>query len=185
MKPGKTDIGLLVKTHPVFTNYAISRDGRVWSKPRTTPHGHKRKGRWLKLSPLKGGYIRVDLKLAKKSYTLKVHRLVLETWVGLCPVGMNTRHLDGNPANNNLSNLQWGTFGENWDDRRKHGKICSPRGEINGQAKLREKQVRSIYHIYHNRIYNQYELADMFGVSVMTICRIVNKKSWKHLWRIN
>ena len=181
MNPRKT----IIETHPVFPNYAITKDGRVWSKPRTTSHGHKRKGRWLKPNIVKGGYIHVDLKLAKKSYTVSIHHLVLETFVGPCPKGMECRHLNGNPSDNRIENLVWGTKKENWKDRRKHKRINSPRGEINGQAKLKEEEVRQIYTIYHNGIYNQYELAKMFGVSVMTICRIVNKKSWRHLWRFN
>lgn len=181
MKPRKLD----VKDIPNFPDYAITRDGRIWSKPHTTSHGHKRKGRWLKLHIIVSGYVHIDLRLNKKNYIKMVHRLVLETYVGPCPSNMEARHLNGIRGDNRLDNLCWGTPRENWNDRRKHGNVNSPKGEANGQAKLKEKQVREIYAIYHNKIYNQYSLAEMFGVSVMTICRIVNKKSWRHLWRVN
>lgn len=181
MKPRKLD----VKNIPGFPDYAITRDGRVWSKPRTTSHGHKRKGRWLKPNIMADGYVHITLNLNKKSYVVKIHRLVLEAFMGSCPPGMEARHLNGLRGDNKLGNLCWGTKKENWKDRRKHGNMNSPKGETNGQAKLKEKQVREIYAIYHNKIYNQYSLAEMFSVSVMTICRIVNKKSWKHLWRVN
>jgi hypothetical protein len=53
-----------------------------------------------------------------------VHRLVLEAFVGPCPIGMQCRHFpDPNPANCNLKNLQWGTPMENTEDKRVHGTL--------------------------------------------------------------
>lgn len=49
-----------------------------------------------------------------------VHRLVLITFVGPCPDGMECRHLDGNPSNNRVDNLRWGTKIENSNDRWYH-----------------------------------------------------------------
>lgn len=51
-----------------------------------------------------------------------VHRLVLEVFVGPCPEGMETRHLDGDPHRNWWpENLAWGTHTENMQDRVRHG----------------------------------------------------------------
>lgn len=50
-----------------------------------------------------------------------VHRCVLLAHTGPCPVGGVTRHLDGDPTNNQLSNLAWGTKSENALDMRAHG----------------------------------------------------------------
>ena len=50
-----------------------------------------------------------------------VHRVVLEAFVGPRPEGMECRHLDGNPLNNRLENLCWGTPSENAWDRVHHG----------------------------------------------------------------
>ncbi len=52
-----------------------------------------------------------------------VHQLVLGAFVGPCPIGMECRHLDGNPSNNFLSNLRWGTHLENMEDMRRHGSL--------------------------------------------------------------
>lgn len=79
-----------------------------------------------------------------------VHRLVLEAFVGPCPEGMECRHLDGNPANNRLDNLCWGTRRENCEDAVRHGTAFmfpgqeSMRGEANLAAKLTESVVREI-----------------------------------------
>ena len=51
-----------------------------------------------------------------------IHRLVLKTFIGPCPNGMQSRHFpDDNKANNCLDNLQWGTPKENGADKIVHG----------------------------------------------------------------
>jgi len=49
------------------------------------------------------------------------HRVVLEAFVGPCPDGLVTRHLDGVKLNNRLSNLTYGTYTENNLDILRHG----------------------------------------------------------------
>lgn len=50
---------------------------------------------------------------------LWIHRAVLLAFRGPCPAGQECRHLDGDPNNNNLGNLQWGNrFEQRQDDRR-------------------------------------------------------------------
>jgi hypothetical protein len=71
-----------------------------------------------------------------------VHKLILWTFRGFAPEGMECRHLDGNPQNNKLTNLVWGTKLENSADRRRHGQWEG--GEGNGNAKLTKQNV---YHI--------------------------------------
>jgi len=60
-----------------------------------------------------------------KQKLVKVHRLVLLAFVGAPPKGMEACHYDGDPQNNNLSNLRWDTAKENWVDRKRHGRIGS------------------------------------------------------------
>jgi hypothetical protein len=50
-----------------------------------------------------------------------VHRLVLETFVGRCPPGMEACHNDGNPLNSKLENLRWDTRESNMADMNRHG----------------------------------------------------------------
>lgn len=66
-----------------------------------------RHGRILKPYKRSDGHLEVSLHKDGASKTFKVHRLVLETFVGPCPPGMECRHLDGNPLNNKLNNLCW------------------------------------------------------------------------------
>ncbi len=56
----------------------------------------------------------------EKRYT---HRLMAHAFLGPRPSEAHeVRHLDGNPRNNRVSNLAWGTRQENADDRRDHGR---------------------------------------------------------------
>lgn len=117
---------------PGHSGYEVSDLGRVRSyrnrqgHPTSTPR---------MLSP---GTVRgyKHIKLGRSRQT-KVHILVLEAFVGPRPDGMVCRHLDGNPLNNRLTNLRWGTAEENYADRHRHGTHNS--GSRNGRAKIDER----------------------------------------------
>lgn len=72
----------------------------------------------------------------------QVHQLVLEAFVGLCPDGMECRHLNGVRDDNRLENLCWGTRKENQNDKIVHGN--SLKGERNPYAKLSNEDVVEI-----------------------------------------
>jgi len=157
-----------VRVYPYNNNYSISNNGCVWSK---------RNQRWLK--PTKGnhGYYTVNLGGGVKS----VHRLVLETFVGPCPEGKETRHLNSNKADNRLENLCWGTRSENQLDAVRHGThsfiVHKP------SAKLTETDVRMIIYMYRTGLFTQKEIAKIYNVTRGNIGYIVNKKSWRYLWK--
>lgn len=79
----------------------------------------------LKPSPTTWGHLQVSLSnppiIRRKD--LYVHRLVLEAFVGEAPDEFVCRHLNGNPSDNRLENLQWGTQTENARDRWEHERI--------------------------------------------------------------
>lgn len=89
------------------TAYAVSNLGRVMS--RVT-------GTWkeMKGSKMSSGYLSYGIN--EKSWL--IHRLVVIAFDGPAPTEEHTdvRHLDGNKANNKLSNLAWGTRSENMKD---------------------------------------------------------------------
>ena len=71
-----------------------------------------------------------------------VHTLVLSAFVSPRPDGMECRHLNGDPTDNNLENLTWGTRSENQNYRATHG--TSNRGEQCAHSKLTESDVLKI-----------------------------------------
>lgn len=120
------------------------------------------------------GYLRVTLK--GFSYQQRIHRLVLEVFIGPCPEGMEACHGDGNRANNRLDNLRWDTRSANENDKDQTYKM----GENNNQAVLTAKDVRTIRNAYIGRGGPTLkELAQRFEVSINTIHQVVKQKTWK------
>ena len=103
--------------------YAVSTFGRVRSIDRIDGQGRNWKGRILKPKGRKNkkGYLNVSLCKQGKITCREIHRLVLETFAGPCPQGMEACHGDGNSRNNCLYNLRWDTPSNNSFDTIRHG----------------------------------------------------------------
>lgn len=173
------------KKIPEFPGYKIGDDGTVWSKWRTSPKGRfKKTYRELKQSfskkknRKKYHYLNLTNKDGKTS-TYRVHRLVLLAFCGPCPQGKESRHLDGNPHNNKLENLQWGTPEENREDIRKHGTY--KKGKEHHYTKLTEQQVKEIRKLYLEEGMLMKHISAKYNISIPNVSAIVNYRSWKHL----
>ncbi len=129
-----------------------------------------------KVTTLKSGDIRPFVNLHKngKQKMMRIHKMVMEAFVGMRPQGMECCHNDGNPQNNHLSNLRWDTPKNNHADKIKHG--TTNRGEQCGTAKLTLEQVRKIR--ADTRL--QKLIAADYGVRESQISRIKNGVRWKH-----
>jgi len=165
-----------MKMIPGFPMYKATRDGRILSYTRQS------RGKELVPSLSMRGYRTVNLYREGIMYHRRVHQLILTTFVGPRPEGLECRHLDGNPGNNCIENLRWGTSRENTMDTIRHGNRVNNKGVNNYHAKLSEDQVKSIYFSYHNGTYSVKELVSIFGVSRSCITDIVNKRRWRCLW---
>ena len=98
------------KAIPGHPDYEAHPDGRF----RSWARGNKPKILTIK----RDRYCYVGI----RSRMMLCHRLLLLTFVGPPPFpGAQVRHLDGNPMNNALDNLAWGTAKENAADRDRHG----------------------------------------------------------------
>ena len=96
-------------------SYEVSDCGRVRSLDRIS-HG-ARAGRVL--TPHIGannGYLYVTLYRTPERRRAYVHTLVLESFVGQRPEGMEACHNDGDRTNPRLDNLRWGTHSDNIND---------------------------------------------------------------------
>ncbi|MCP3684793.1 MAG: hypothetical protein GY861_19160 [bacterium] len=127
----------------------------------------------------KRGYYAVMLYKDNKHKGKNIHTLLLETFVSKRPLGMQCRHLDGNPLNNNLDNLAWGTVKENMADAICHG--TTTWGEKNRHAKLKVEEVLLIRKILKANIVYNMIIAKMFKISKSTVSSIKHKTSWCYL----
>ena len=65
-------------------------------------------------STINSGYHKLSLSKAKVKYSRTVHRLVMLTFSPIPNASkMQVNHIDGDKKNNNLSNLEWVTCGDN------------------------------------------------------------------------
>lgn len=110
--------------------------------------------------------------------TWYVHHLVLTTFVGPMPDGMEACHGDGDRSNNRLTNLRWDTRLGNASDRYKHG--TSPLGNAHPMAKLTDDIVRKMRERRAEGA-SATTLSCEFNVSRMTAFRAATGRSWSHL----
>ena len=78
--------------------YAITRDGKVWSY---------KSNKFLKHMLDKEGYHKVNLYKDKKMKTFRIHRLVAQAFIPN-PKGLpQVNHIDEDKSNNYVENLEW------------------------------------------------------------------------------
>lgn len=154
----------VVAKHPA---YEVSSFGRV------------RRGSNL-VSPVKtGDYWIVSLSTGGRVSTVRLHRLVIETFLGAAPFeGAIAAHNDGNTDNNRVSNLRWASTLENQADRIRHNSRVIG-SDVFG-AKLDEDDIPHIrQRIASGEGYPS--IARDYGVSVSTISLIKLQRTWTHV----
>jgi hypothetical protein len=154
--------------------YAASRSGEIRSS--------NRKVRPILLHPKCGTnnrlYVCIRPDLSVKAKMFSAHALVLLAFSGPCPAGKVVRHLDGNPRNNHLTNLAYGTMAENAHDKVGHG--TNNWGARNGGARLTEADVRSLRRLSAEGISGR-ELARRYKISPPHVSGIINGRFWRNL----
>jgi hypothetical protein len=170
--------------------YQISTYGEIRSLDRTVMSGKNRQtfvqGKKLKPVRMKSGHLQITLCKNGVEKTKLLHHLVLETFVGPCPEGMECRHFpDRDPSNNRLDNLLWGTRQENRNDMKFHGTNLGCKGNTKGErqhlSKLTSEQIIDIRKKYASGKFTQKQLGELFGVDKTNIGQIVKRKTWAHV----
>ena len=158
--------GTQLKDYP---GYSITENGKVYSYRQT-------KRRQLKqrvVSQSKKGYLQVSLynercKRNEKGQLLPkqvyVHRLVWKTFRGEIPKGKEIDHIDNNPRNNHIDNLQLVTRRNNMlkYNRLKFGKLSMDM----------IKEIRE----FTKQGYSIQQIADKLGKSYTSIYRVIHNK---------
>lgn len=158
--------------------YLVDSDGRVWSL-----WGQRELGRisWgigdipyeLKPYPIgrKGAYLGVALRVGGCTVRTSVHKLVMETFIGPCPDGLEICHADGNGHNNRLDNLRYDTKQANAKDR--DGHPTHQRGQQNPSSKLTDDQAEEVRRLRAAGMKLR-DIAGRFGIRESTVSRIAN-----------
>lgn len=167
------DSSVEYRSIPEFPGFMIGSDGTVWS---LWKKGHKKPGCvWTRLTPLRvNGYLAVS-PFQKRRY---IHRLVLEAFVGPCPLGKECCHNDGCKGNNDKSNLRWGTRKENVADNKKHGTLAI--GERHGIAKLSAKLVKLARRADRWGV-SRTKIARRIGVCRAALRKLLRRETWDHV----
>lgn len=123
------------------------------------------------------GHLGVNLVIFARTPGVRrmIHHLVLEAFVGPRPAGMVGCHNDGNPSNNDVSNLRWDTHQSNMADRDAHGR--TRRGEAHARAVLTHKDVDDIRRRAAEGE-TQSALAREYGRHQAHISKIVRREIW-------
>ena len=121
--------------------YLVSNLGRVKSLNRITRNGSGlflKKGRLLKNHINNKGYEYLYLKNKEKKKKMYVHRLVAMSFIPNPNNKKEVNHIDCNPLNNNVFNLEWVTHKENMSYMSKLGRSNKTGEWLN---KIKEKNV--------------------------------------------
>lgn len=157
--------------------YQVSNTGKV----RSMNYRRTRRVAELKQKNVKG-YKYVDLCGESDTRMPSVHRLVIESFVGPCPDGKQVNHIDGDPCNNNILNLEYVTAAENIQHSFTHlGRQTCP-GTKNGKAKLTDDKVVEILKLRKSGMKIK-DIAEAFGVGYATVHNIISNLIWKHVER--
>ena len=165
------------------TGYGVSRDGSVWSCRPVNGIGPL-KDSWHQLAPVtrkrKTRHQCVTLRIDGRSVIASIHRLILEAFCGPCPEGMEGCHNNGDPTDNQLSNLRWDTRESNHADKNAHG--TDSRGSKHPMSRLTEDDVRNIRRSVEGSSRGTGSaLARVYGVTPAAISAIKNRKLWRHV----
>lgn len=98
-----------------------------------------------------------------KGTTYLMHRFVLETFVGLHPYRMFACHVNGNPCDNRLGNLRWGTHQENMAEKR--------------GSKITLTDAKEIRRLSATGV-SQRKLASQYSIARVTVREILDHKIW-------
>jgi hypothetical protein len=161
------------------SKYYVSNMGRILT---TRKHGGNITS---VMKPAKDGcgYLRTVM----DRQTVKVHRVVAQTWLPNPDNKPQVNHKDGCKTNNQVTNLEWVTFRENIDHLMKLGIQARNHGEKSGTHIIKEADVRAIrahksLHPDAPNLALARELASKYPqIKMDSIRDVLKRKTWKHI----
>lgn len=154
--------------------YEVSPDGNIRSIRRVVKKSNDRfqvvSTRILKPSRDGNGYSQCVLFNNDGRKSLKIHRIVLESFKGIRPYELTASHIDGDKLNNHIDNLVWESMSDNNRRKTSHG---------TSNYKLTIREARMIRLLFSLGGITQRRLALAYKVDPSTIYSIIQNKTWK------
>jgi len=157
--------------------YEISNTGKIKSLPKSGS-GNSLSEKIMNDFDNGKGYRYITLTNKTKRRNFYVHRLLAESFISNPGKKPFVNHLDGNKANNKLSNLEWSTESENMEHASVLGLL--PSGEKNHLSKLKEIDIKQIRLLWQSGTHRDIIKAK-YSISYAQIHRIVNNQCWKYV----
>jgi len=156
--------------------YDVSSEGRVrtW-KPVKPSQRHARKTpKVLKQRLDKDGYLRVTLTDDQgNKKVIRTHILVAHTFLGP-PKGRLVLHKKNKRTDPRLSNLEYGSYADNTDDKYIAG--THQKGEQNSRAEITKKQAKEIFRLKGKM--TQAQIAQTYDISRQAVSDIHRGITW-------
>lgn len=158
---------------PNHSKYSITPNGRVYS--------HKQRPGWISGHTDKLGYKRLNATDDSGGRSnLYIHRAVALAFLPNPEGKPHVNHIDNNPSNNCVSNLEWVTAKENREHAAKQGRLPRLRGDKNGNSKYSLVLIRKVRQMYSNG-FTQMDIKKKLGIPQPTVSVIVRNVQWKDM----
>lgn len=150
--------------------YLVSPCGKIKSS---------KSGKLLMGSYIKYNYRQVALTKDKSVKMFLVHRLVAFAYIRKTPGKDYVNHIDSNPSNNSVSNLEWCTASENTIHAHKYGNFKDvPRRNLGKCSKLSDDQVKYIRSLPKSSV-NINLLCNLYGITRRNMEKLIKNQSYK------
>ncbi len=154
-----------------------SSDGEIY----TPSWKGGKSGRIMKPALDSNGYMRTMLVDNEgKNRTIKVHRIIAQTFIENPHQLKEVNHINGQKSDNRVSNLEWVSHQQNIRHSFDNG-LQNNKGENNPTSKLSEKDVLEIRAKFKPRVYGRKKLAEEYKVKISTIKDVILRRSWMHI----
>lgn len=155
-------------------SYSVTEQGQVWSFRRKTPTVMTPADKKYKFV-----YFYSGSRKTRKRF--QVHRAVLMAFRGLPGKGQEAMHLNGNPEDNRLANLAWGSKKENQSHRKIHGTNLASGNHPS--STITEEVAQLIWDDLVIGKTGRKEIAEKFKVSVAIVHGIAQGRTWQSVNR--
>jgi hypothetical protein len=161
---------------PNYPGYFALTDGSIISTKWGYPHKKKTRQQ-------KSGYVWTSISVNNKKQLCLVHRLIALAYIPNPKNHPCINHIDGNKANNIVSNLEWCTHRYNCLHAVAMGLTSKTR-----KSKSRDKEgykypvehIDDILEMKHIFGFENKDLADLLGISLRTYSRVI-LKAWQQV----